>query len=132
MSLYNALHGFEPTAQIVLAMLDLEFGNIPRFRDAYFSWVNLDAMTDPVAIVLTRTGGGNRSGYVEENEAMRKVAGYRSDRDDDFDSTFALFTYSVPEAVREAVETHLRDHGVPLTLKQKTDKAVESLKESEQ
>lgn len=91
MSLYNMVRGFNPNAAICLAMLGLEANKISRFRDA---WLSDDGKN---IIVLTRTGGGNRDDYAGSNEEMASVDGFVSDEDDDFDSTFARFTYKVPD-----------------------------------
>ncbi len=120
------LHGYNPAAPWALQMLELPTNVIPRFRDAYFDWAD-EVGTVPVIVVLTGTGGGNREAYVEQNSWLTKFPGYMSDRDDEFDSTFALFTYAVPERFTEAAKTILGQLGKPLTLKQKTDSAVARL-----
>ena len=113
MSLYNAVHGHNPLAGIVLAALGLTPNDVPRLRDAWF-----DAENDRL-VVYTRTGGGNRdyydtkAGNLEEggegegpfNEDLRDVAGFLSDEDDDFDSTYASFYYSIPDRAREVFDT---------------------------
>lgn len=96
------LFGVEPTAGIALKMLDIGPQDVPRFRDAYFGWAD-DAKTDPVIVIHTRTGGGNREAYEAENARLTTLVGYRYDRDDDFDSTYADFCFSVPDMEREGV-----------------------------
>lgn len=90
MSLYNLVHGTNPLAPALLAMLNVKVDEIPRFRDCYFR--------DDHVIIYTRTGGANRSGYEAGNKFLTLVDGYVKDEDDSFDSTYALFYYRVPEA----------------------------------
>jgi hypothetical protein len=123
MSLYNALHGFEPTAPLVLGILVIHPNDIPRFRDAYVTYLN-DTKTAAVMVVLTRTGSFNRETYAEENEALCALPGYLSDADDEFDATFALFRYTLPETYQKTILEHLAENGPPLTLREKTMQAV--------
>jgi hypothetical protein len=111
MSLYSALFGTNPLAQIVLTALGTTEDEVPRFRDAYF-----DAQNDRL-VIHTRTGGGNRPYYESEdrrrdedpeafegdepptgpwNADLRLLPGFIYDRDDDFDSTYADFFFKVP------------------------------------
>lgn len=121
------LHGYNTGVMWAIQMLELT-EQPPRFRDAYFDWAD-EAQTTPVVVILTRTGGGNREEYAEENGRMREIAGFISDRDDEFDSTFALFTYAVPARFTQAAKTILGQLGKPLTLREKTDAAVKRLGE---
>jgi hypothetical protein len=123
MSLYNMLHGYEPTAQFVLQVLNLAPAAIPRFRDAYITYRD-ETKTVPMMVVLTRTGANNRHDYVEENDKLRQVTGYIDDIDDEFDVTFALFRYAVPNEYETDVLQYLLEHGQPLTLRQKTEQAI--------
>lgn len=91
MSLYNMVRGFNVNARLCLAMLGIDPAGIPRFRDA---WLSDDGAN---IVVLTRTGGGNRPDYENENQSLREVAGFVGDHDDSFDSTFAHFLYQTPE-----------------------------------
>ena len=91
MSLYNMMCGSNPAAGRLLAAINLDPNTIPRFRDV---WIN-DDMTE--ITVHTRTGGGNRDDYEEQNDAMAAHPLYLRDCDDDFDSTFADFTFRLPE-----------------------------------
>jgi hypothetical protein len=75
----------------LLDAIKLDPNSIPRFRDV---WVN-DDFTE--VTVHKRTGGGNREGYEEENAALQAHPLYLRDADDDFDSTFADFTFRLPE-----------------------------------
>jgi hypothetical protein len=103
MSSFNMVAGYNKLAPMVLHALNLEHGQIPRFRDAY---LDIDEPARPTLVILTRTGGGNRSGYVEENKTLSGLAGFISDHDDTFDETFAHWRFQVPPNVdREVKDT---------------------------
>lgn len=91
MSLYNALFGNNPLSDVLLAIINLPADQIPRFRDTKIAEGGKQIM------VFTRTGGGNREEYGEQNDAMTKHPLYVSDRDSDFDSTYAEFYFRVPD-----------------------------------
>jgi hypothetical protein len=123
MSLYNMLHGYEPTAALVVSILAVDPRTFPRFRDAYLTY--LDATdTTAVMVVLTRTGASNRAAFSAENENMRQLPGYLDDADDEFDSTFALFRYALPDEYQKLAQKHLLENGPPLTLREKTMQAT--------
>jgi hypothetical protein len=70
----------------------------PRFRDCYLS-------DDEEHIeIFTRVGGGNREDYAEEIEKLHSMPTYVSDEDDDFDYTYATFTFGVPDEWRSDFE----------------------------
>lgn len=96
MSLYNQVFGHNPFAAVVLATLGADPRRIGRLRDAYIT-------PEGKFAVLTRTGGGNRSDYQEQNAYMHTLPGFIEDKDDSFDSTYAVFTYEVPEDLKEAI-----------------------------
>lgn len=112
MSLYNVMHGFSDLAAYLLNALNIDVSKIPRFRDCY--------IRDSEIVVLTRTGGGNRESYEEENEAMTKHPNYLRDRDDDFDCTFAEWFYSFPKEQDVELKKLAQSNQEP-TLKEKTD-----------
>ena len=56
----------------------------------------------PLVVVRTRTGGGNREYYEEENEALRNLQGFEEDEDDDFDRTYAYWHYRIPDESLDA------------------------------
>lgn len=91
MSLYNMVNGVNLNAAFCLKMLGLKPRQIPRFRDA---WLTDDGTQ---IVLLTRTGGGNRSAYERENEGLTSIEGYAGNEDDAFDSTFAKFMYAVKD-----------------------------------
>jgi hypothetical protein len=102
MSLYNMLFGTNPSADLLLAMLGITRNSVPRFRDCY---LNGDCIE-----IYTRTGGGNRDDYEEENDALHALPGFVSDSDDEFDCTYAHFRFTIPERYRSVCEI-LRDMG---------------------
>jgi hypothetical protein len=117
MSLYNALFGVNQAAPVLLAMLGIDSGAVPRFRDCFLSEGRI--------AIHTRTGGGNREMYENEesarsnypeyftgkddpsgpwNDDLRKLSGFLHDEDDDFDSTYATFYFDVPEKFKHLIE----------------------------
>lgn len=64
MSLYNALFGMNPYADILLAFLDLDRARVGRFRDVF---VDTRPNGERCIVVHTRNGGGNR-GCWHEND----------------------------------------------------------------
>jgi hypothetical protein len=103
MSLYNMVCGMNPAAGRLLAALNLDHNIIPRFRDV---WVN-DEFTE--VTVHTRTGGGNREAYEEENAALQAHPLYLRDADDDFDRTFADFTFRLPDEEKAKLLTEIEE-----------------------
>ena len=89
MSLYTLLFGVDDAAPVLLAALGLTRGDVPRFRDCYLDGDHI--------VIHTRTGGGNRDAYEEGNAALAAHPCYLRDADDDFDSTYADFTFRFPE-----------------------------------
>jgi len=98
--LYNALFGWNPACVLLAPMLTDENPQqfFPRFRDCYLS-----DDKDHIEI-FTRVGGGNREYYADEIEDLRSMPTYVSDEDDDFDCTYATFTFGVPEEWRADFE----------------------------
>lgn len=94
MSLYNLVCGNNPLYTLLHAILSTEAAlpDIPRYRDT-FTRLYGDALR---IVIHTRTGGGNREGYAEENAALAQHPLYLGDSDDEFDSTFADFEFAVP------------------------------------
>ena len=136
MSLYNMMHGYHPLVGPLLAdALGFDTpekrAQIPRFRDVYL-------FQDEIRI-LTRTGGGNRDDYIEENEFLRNWPGFIRDWDDDFDCTFAWWSYKWPddEELRANLQLVLdmikdkRPDLLPESLKPLTDAALERINNME-
>ena len=91
MSLYNILFGVNPDADTILAIIGIKKEDIPRFRDVYTLKINRSAAVD----IYTRTGGGNREEYEEENKQLCAHENFLYDEDDEGDSTYAHFYFSV-------------------------------------
>ena len=140
MSLYNLLHGHNDHTALLAHILDLDVVNngsgmrVGRFRD-----IELNADGTQIQL-LTRNGGGNREHWTSEDELDPSIEcrcpgciqtfllpthpQYVSDRDDDFDSTFAITTFKVPEQWLETT-TALATGKEPQTLSQKTQEACD-------
>ena len=100
MSLYNMVHGVTQATFFILPMLGKHPDEYPRFRDCFTSDGQHPEYNNHIHI-YTRTGGGNREGYVEENNMMRDMTEYVTDFDDGFDSTFASWIFKIPERWKE-------------------------------
>ncbi len=87
--MYNMLFDTNPIAPLLLSTLGLTQEQIGRFRDCFLSG-------DQIAI-YTRMGGGNREYWEDKIAFLQKLPGYLRDEDDDFDSTYATFYFSLPE-----------------------------------
>lgn len=103
MSLYNLVNGVKPAVFFVLPMLGKHPEEYPRFRDCFLSDEDHPEY-DSKIIVYTRTGGGNRDAYVDENNAIRSMPGFIADYDDSFDSTFACWVFEVPSEFKNDFE----------------------------
>lgn len=130
MSLYNLMCGNNPLFTLFLAVIDLPKDRIPRFRDVY---TKRDG-DDVVVVVHTRTGGGNREDYEDKNGWLAEHPLYRTDADDDFDSTFADFEFTVPEKYRADIGAiHDTLHNIPkfATPREKFDRSMAQLQDKE-
>lgn len=89
MSFYNMMNGYNPACVLIMPMLGRKENEYPRFRDCF--------VTDEGNIAIyTRVGGGNRGcGYGEEE--LYKDENFLTTYDDEFDSTYATYEFSVPE-----------------------------------
>ena len=106
MSLYNIVMGFDSLANPLLKSLELDPLKLPRFRDCY---LNEDCTE---IVVMTRTGGGNRDEFQDENDKITEHPLYLRDEDAVGDTTFAYFYFSLPEEVAEQREAALiNGHG---------------------
>jgi hypothetical protein len=95
MSLYNVVSGFNPNVAAIVHMTGIDATKVARFRDA---WLSDDGKT---CTILTRTGGGNREDYMDWIRSAQNHPLYISDKDDDFDSTYAEFNFKIPEQYHE-------------------------------
>lgn len=111
MSLYNALHGVNPMAPVLLAILGHGGAETyGRFRDIYLD----ERDGRKVIAVYTRNGGGNRECSGERcdgtctgctmTKAIPALDGYIDDRDDDFDCTYATIWFEVPDCARSTLD----------------------------
>ncbi len=112
--------GTSPVAPIVMFLLGREPSYFGRLRDA---WIEKGPDGQLRLAVYTRNGGGNREHYNDEKEEgeechctgctithhLPKDPLYLSDKDDDFDSTYATVYFKVPEDA----EARLRAEGMP-------------------
>lgn len=127
--MYNMVCGNNPFYEIFLGMLDMSIDDIPRFRDVYID------IEEEAIVVYTRTGGGNRDEYREENNALAQHPNYMKDADDDFDSTYAHFWFGIPEQFKErtiAMQNLLSSHKKFCHPREKFEHAMQSLKGEEQ
>lgn len=94
MSLYTMMHGTNPLAGGLLAVLGFSPDQFGRIRDCFL--VQVDG--DPRIAVFTRCGGGNRDDYQSVFDWAREQETYIRDYDDDYDCTYATFEFSVPDS----------------------------------
>jgi len=113
--------------EYIQTCIERQYWTSGRFRDIYLN-------EDGTQIILyTRNGGGNRESYWYLFRILRKHPYYMDDRDDDFDSTYAYITFSVPPEYKEFCKS-LAPGEKPETIKQKLDKTLaemESMKPDE-
>lgn len=91
--LYNMVYGVNKLAGPLLAALDIDHHDVPRFRDCFLH-------VDGTIVIYTRTGGGNREEYQSQNDAMKLHKYYLRDEDDRYDCTYALFHFTIPEEIK--------------------------------
>ena len=93
MSLYNMMNGVNQATFFILPMLGEKHPDeYPRFRDCFVD----EQDGQKVICVYTRVGGGNRGCGFGENE-LYAHPNFLTTEDDDFDSTYASYYFSVPE-----------------------------------
>jgi hypothetical protein len=117
------LHGYEPTARFVLYVLNVIPGMISRFRDAYITLLD----NEPIMVILSRTGSTSLTD--ERNNHLKDLEGFIDVNDDEFDTSFAIFRFRLPNKYHESAKEYFSKHGIPLTLREKTDKVVKALEE---
>ena len=144
MSLYNMLNGVNPATLHILPMLGKHPDEYPRFRDCFVGQLNNDENEiDQFGIpkkkieinkderqisIYTRVGGGNREGYIKEIEQLRKMPGYVTDYDDDFDNTYATFVFKIPEKWHKDYDRILEDKPISQEYKNQIIKVFPKLK----
>jgi hypothetical protein len=130
MSFYNIIKGDKsPSISkfVVDTLDDYCLPYIPRYRDA---WIDKNEWDEYEFIVLTRTGGGNREEYEEDNNELAKHPLYLYYNDDDFDSTYAEFHFKVPDNEKPIVELLYSKTGKEPSLFDKTQAAIKSIGDS--
>jgi len=142
MSLYNALFGENPAANIFLELLGLTKNDFYRYRDCYLAHDEKGEHSEMIA-VHTRGGGGNRQ---DNDTDVEDHPYYLFDSDDDFDCTYCTYYFKIPEAAKHIIsllgnlyqverdpETHWNDLFEKLNRGDKSDPAVQNaLKVGEQ
>lgn len=94
MSLYNLINGVNPATFFFLPMLGKHPDEFPRFRDCF---VGEDCNS---IVVYTRVGGNNRNrGFGEEK--LYNHPNFVKTYDDDIDSTYGYYVFSVPDEWRD-------------------------------
>ena len=96
MNFYNMIYGVSSSTFFFLPFLGKHPDEYPRFRDCYTNDPERPEYKDKI-IIYTRTGGGNRDGYIKENNEMCAMETYITNYDDDFDSTYACWVFDIPE-----------------------------------
>jgi hypothetical protein len=90
------INGVNPATFFILPMLGGKHpDNLPRFRDCFVK-------NDEIHI-YTRVGGGNRNCEFGEEE-LQSHQNYLRDFDDDYDSTYATYVFSVPDEFKPDFE----------------------------
>lgn len=93
MSMYNMLFGVNEKSEFLLKCLGLTKNDIPRFRDCF--------IFNNSICIYTRTGGGNREEYEDENNNLCCHPNYINDEDDEMDCTYANFFFSFPDDFKD-------------------------------
>lgn len=101
MSLYGMVFGQTPYGPALVGLLATVAPLDPgRFRDA---WVERHG-DEIVVAVYTRNGGGNREDQGDALESMHAHPWFRSNADDEFDSTYATLRFTVDVATVVAMD----------------------------
>jgi hypothetical protein len=120
--LYNMVFGVNGLAGPLLHSLNIDPASVSRFRDCFLS-------DEDTIVIYTRTGGGNRAEYAEENELLRGHSSYLRDEDDSFDSTYALFHFALPEEFKPFLEK-AKANGWAVNSAKRWAEALEQIKKS--
>lgn len=118
MSIYNIVHGFNPSCIFFLPMLGRNDREYPRFRDCF-----LDDDDENHILIYTRVGGGNRnSGFGEEK--LYDDPNFVETYDDPDDSTYGYYKFKIPDEWKEDAEKIINANFAEVS-----DKYVERCKE---
>jgi hypothetical protein len=90
------MNGYNYACMFILPMLGKHPDDYPRFRDCFTEDDENPEYNDHIHI-YTRTGGGNREEYENENEEITCMEGFVTDYDDFFDNTYAHWVFKIPE-----------------------------------
>jgi len=149
MSLYNMINnminGVNQATIFFLPMLGKHPDKYPRFRDCFIGVLKNDEKeVDQFGIpeknnkidknkrqisVYTRVGGGNREEYTEAISELRKMTGYITDYDDDFDSTYATFVFDIPKKWHKDYDRTIEGKPISKEYKNQIIKVFPKLKE---
>lgn len=102
MSFYNMINGVKPQTFFLIPMLGEKHpDDYPRFRDCFMGPAEGEPTFDEdIILVYTRVGGGNRGcGYGEDELCAHP--NFITTYDDDFDSTYGNYVFSVPDEFRD-------------------------------
>ena len=80
--------------------------DVGRYRSA---WLEQPVGEEPRIAVYTRNGGGNRDEYSSVFAELAQHEHYLSDRDDEFDSTYATIYFSLPTILIEEMDEAVPD-----------------------
>lgn len=107
MSLGKPFQDLQPVLNAILH----KYGNVnfQRFRKIYIdNKEDIDTcdqyVPKKVLTVVTRTGGGNREEYENDNQENHKHVLFIDDQDDEDDSTFCHFTFHIPIKYKYVVD----------------------------
>lgn len=90
------MNGVKPITMFLIPMLgDKHPDQWPRFRDCFLQDDEHPEYDNHIQ-VYTRVGGGNRGGGYGEEELL-KHPNFVATFDDDFDSTYGTYVFSVPD-----------------------------------
>ena len=87
------VNGFDLACIVIMPMLGRKQEEYPRFRDCFVT-------EEDNIVILTRVGGNNRNcGYGEEK--LYEDENFLNTYDDDFDSTYGVYVFKVPDRWKE-------------------------------
>lgn len=102
LDLYKNIH-----TDVILQAIGLEADKIPRLRGV--------GIEDDKVLIHTRTGGGNREFYDTfhikihgTNEYLRSSTFFLYDSDDEYDSTYANFWFSIPPKLEKLLSDNTK------------------------
>lgn len=96
--MYNVVFGVNPLCESLLEAYRLDPSMCGRLRDFY---ILKEENKEPVALLVTRNGGGNRSSHEDEIKYIESHPMCMGGHDDSYDNTYALFPFKIPEKAME-------------------------------